>query len=348
LNRGERLRLVGALQQLGGTRLVTLEDGAERGVRAIEFRTTTGLEFAVLVDRGFDIGWCRFRGKSIAWHSPTGWVAPWYRETPGLGWLRSFAGGLLTTCGLDHIHHPEIDPNDTYDYPGRSATEYGLHGRIANVPALLRGYGERWEGDSCTLWASGEVRQAGALAENLVLRRTVTVDLDGFTIRWEDEVTNEGHHATPHMLLYHVNLGAPLLSPSCELEAPIARVRWASPTASTDSGEHLVFHGPKPGFVEQAFEHELTPDADGPCRVALMNKDDPSLPWGARLTYDPKQLPYFVQWRYFGEGTYVLGLEPSTNGAEGRLAAREKGELQLLESGESRNYATEIEIITPD
>ena len=35
---------------------VTLGDGVERGVRVLEFRTGTGFEFDVVVDRAFDIG----------------------------------------------------------------------------------------------------------------------------------------------------------------------------------------------------------------------------------------------------------------------------------------------------
>ena len=92
---------VGHLQQLGGTRLVTLQDGVERGVRVVEFRTAAGLDFGVLVDRAMDIAWCRYNGRSISWLSPVGLIGPWYREPEGLGFLRTFQGGLLVTCGLD-------------------------------------------------------------------------------------------------------------------------------------------------------------------------------------------------------------------------------------------------------
>ena len=44
---------------------------------------------------------------------------------------------------------------------------------------------------------------------------------------WEDEVRNEGHYTAPHMFLYHMNFGAPLLDAACELVAPIREVRFA-------------------------------------------------------------------------------------------------------------------------
>ena len=45
--------------------------------------------------------------------SQVGIEGPWYREPAGLGWLRSFGGGLLVTGGLDHVMSPETaDPPD--------------------------------------------------------------------------------------------------------------------------------------------------------------------------------------------------------------------------------------------
>lgn len=339
------LEAYGHLDQLGGTRLVTLEDGTERGVRAVEMRTASGLDLGVIVDRAMDIGWCRHNGRSLAWHSPTGFVGPWYREPQGMGFLRSFPGGLFVTCGLDHILFPQTDPNDTYNYPGRTESEYGLHGRVASTPARLRSYGETWEDGRCVLHAEGEVRQAGAMAENLVLRRRIEVALDGLVISWHDEVTNQGHQPTPHMLLYHMNLGAPLLDASTELHAPISEVRWATPTATGDPGEHLEFHEPRRDFAEQAFSHGMTPDRDGTVPVAVVNRDDPDSPWGVLLRYEASKFPYFLQWRYLAAGTYALGLEPSTNGIDGREAARSQGELVVLEPGERRTYSNTLEVL---
>lgn len=53
--RGELLRRVGRVEQVAGVRLLTLGDGGGRGVRILEFRTGSGFEFDVLVDRGFDV-----------------------------------------------------------------------------------------------------------------------------------------------------------------------------------------------------------------------------------------------------------------------------------------------------
>lgn len=340
------MKSVGDLSQLGGTQLVTLADGVERGVRVVEFRNTVGLEFGVIVDRAFDIGWCRWRGRSLAWHSPTGFTGPWYREPEGLGFLRSFGGGLFATCGLDHILFPEDDPEVTYNYPGRQSSTYGLHGRVSNTPAELIGHGLIDRDGTPTLYAKGRVTQAGALAEHLVLTRTVTVALDGSVISWSDEIANEGWYPTPHMYLYHMNFGAPLLSATTELLAPIEEVVFRTDSAAGEPDDvHLRFHAPEQGFLEQAFAHKMKPDSDGHVRVALINNDDENAPWGAVVTYDHDRFPNFFQWRYLDAGRYVTGLEPSTNGLTGRAGAREAGELAMLEPGQSVVYDTSVEVV---
>jgi hypothetical protein len=55
-----------------------------------------------------------------------------------------------------------------------------------------------------------------------------------------------------------------------------------------------------------------------------------------------KQFPHHFVWRMLGEGTYVVGIEPSTNRTAGRLDARERGELIELEAKEKRTYDLEL------
>lgn len=47
-----------------------------------------------------------------------------------------------------------------------------------------------------------------------------------------------------------------------------------------------------------------------------------------------------------GEGTYVAGIEPCTNRPAGRMDARERGELIILQPGESRSYDLELGALT--
>ena len=71
-DRGGLARLAGDLSAAGGVRSVVLDNGVERGIRALEFRTGSGLAFDVLVDRAMDIGPAEFAGRSFGWRSATG------------------------------------------------------------------------------------------------------------------------------------------------------------------------------------------------------------------------------------------------------------------------------------
>jgi hypothetical protein len=334
--RGELLRRVGRLEQAAGVRLVTLGDGAERGVRVVEFRTGTGFEFDVLVDRGLDIGRCEHGGRALGWISPTGFPGPWFYEHDGLGFLRGFGGGLLTTCGLDHVFSPAEDTASQYHDPAKQTETYGLHGRISNRPARLTGYGERWDGDDCVLYVEGEVLQAAVFGEQLLLRRRIEARVGEARLQIHDEVVNVGHDPTPHMLLYHVNVGWPVVDDGSELLAPMVSVqaRGDYPVAGYDR-----LHGPEHGYLEQVFEHDLAAGADGRVSVAVVNRE---LGLGVYQVFRQDQLPRHFIWRMLGEGTYVVGIEPSTNSPAGRLAARESGELISLDAGESRFYELEL------
>ena len=92
LTRDETLQRMGRLSQVAGVELLTYGDGVERGVRCLEFRTGTGFLFKVLLDRCLDVGHCEYRGMPLSWHSPTGFVGPWYFNAAEEGGLSGFVG----------------------------------------------------------------------------------------------------------------------------------------------------------------------------------------------------------------------------------------------------------------
>ena len=195
-------------------------DGAERGVRLLRFATGAGFDFEVLVDRGFDIGRAFLGGRPLAWWSPVGLTGPWYYEPAGIGWFRGFPGGLVSTCGLDHTLLGGTDDSSVFNYPHRQTETYGLHGRYTGLPARLAGYGTRWDGDDCVLYAEAEVAQVAVFGEQLLLSRRIEADLGGTSVRLTDTVTNTGPTACPHMMLYHCNIGFPVVDDTRRAELP--------------------------------------------------------------------------------------------------------------------------------
>jgi hypothetical protein len=335
-NRSELMRRVGRLEQVAGVRLVTAGDGMERGVRLLEFRTGTGFVFEVIVDRAFDIGRCEMNGSAIGWISPVGYSGPWYSEPEGMGWFRSFPGGLVSTAGLDHTLIGGEDGFENFKQPHLFPTEtYGMMGRVWTLPARLTGYGERWDGDECTLWAEGEVHQVAVFKENLTLRRRIEAKVGESSFRIHDEVENTGFHRTSHMLLYHCNVGFPIVDEGAELLVPGEGV----PTDPAPAGDYRVLDAPIPEYTERCFEHDVHTEPDGTVPVGILNR---RIGMGVYQLFNKGQLPHQTTWRMPGESLYVVAIEASTNRDAGRWDAKERGELIELDPGERRTYDLEM------
>lgn len=345
-SRTDVLARAGTLHQFAGVTLMTLSDGSERGVRILEFRTGTGLSFSVLIDRGMDIGAMEHAGRAIGWRSPTGFRHPGLHEGEGeggLAWLRSFSG-LFVTCGLDHALGPVTEDASHFNYPFRAEMIHSIHGRASLIPARLTGYGERWEGDACTLWCEGEVAQATVFGENLVLTRRIEAQVGTDVVTVFDHVENRGFSPTPHMLLYHINVGYPLLDAGARYVAPITDIFWAAHAdAYRDQGVgYRVMADPAPDFREQVWQHEMAADGDGIVPVALLNE---TLGLGFLVETKKAEFPCQLQWQNLRSGLYTLGIEPTTNHVSGHHEARERGELIWLRHGEARRYTTRLSVL---
>jgi hypothetical protein len=337
----------GSLSQFAGVRLMTLGDGVERGIRMLEFRTGTGLRFTVLVDRAMDIADCEHRGRAIGWHSPAGFRHPGlheYEGEGGLSWLRSFSG-LMVTCGLDHILFMDEDDASHFVYGPRKSVSSSLHGRIGTIPARLTGYGERWEGEECILWCEGVVQQSTVFGEDLHLVRRIEAKVGGDEIRLHDRVVNHGFYRTPHMYLYHINVGHPVLAEGSRYLAPLSDVVWAAHAGDDYRRSGVGYRtmpAPQQNFHEQVWQHEMAADANGLVPVALVND---AVGIGFQVETRKDQFPCQYEWQNLQAGQYALGIEPSTNHVLGKQFARQRDELIWLEHGEERRYDSVFSIL---
>jgi len=348
--RRELARLTGSFGQFAGVQLYTLAEGVERGIRCLEFRTGTGLIFKVLVDRAFDIGACEYKGAAIGWHSPTGFRHPSLHEhndEGGLSWLRSFSG-LMVTCGLDHTLFMDKDPADHYHYEHRAVVDSSIHGRIANTPGRLVGYGERWDGDECVLWCEGIVQQSTVFGEDLHLLRRIEARVGSNEITLHDRVVNHGFYRTPHMLMYHINVGYPVLGKGSQYLAPVRHTIWASHESRLreQSVGYFTQSAPQIDFREQVFEHSLQADQDGKVPIALVNPNfDGGRGVGLMVEVNSKEFPCHFQWQNYQQGMYAMGIEPSTNHVLGKPFAKSRNELIWLEHAEERSYTTRFKVL---
>jgi len=286
-----RLRHVGNMAQLGGTRHYTLGEGRSQGVSAIDVDTGAGFCFTVLPDRGLDISRATYRGTNLVYLTPNGEVHPAYYEPEGFGWLRTFFGGLLTTCGLTTLGAPGRDGDE----------ELGLHGRYATSPATRVCDNSGWHGDEYRIQISGVVEECVLFGNKIRLTRTLSTTLGSKTLKIEDVAENFGYRSTPFAILYHVNAGYPLLDASSRLVLTAQKSDPFNELSAKNIDKMQTFSEPIPGYEEQNYLHTMTADDEGYASAALVNRE---LGDGLALTIrsDVSTLPYLNQWKMMGEG----------------------------------------------
>jgi hypothetical protein len=99
---------------------------------------------------------------------------------------------------------------------------------------------------------------------------------------------------------------------------------------------------PQAGYAEQVFFHKIISEANGFARAAVVND---TLLLAGYVHYRQKELPNLIQWKQMGAGTYVLGLEPANCLVMGRQAERERGTLQMLAPGETREMILQLGVV---
>ena len=336
ISREDLLQRVGSMRQVCGIELSALDEGVETGVRVAKVATGSGFSFRVVISRGLDIADAEWRGIPLAWRSPSAIAGPWYFEPEGLGWLRTFFGGLVVSCGLTYAGAPCVDQ-------GKSL---GLHGRISNLPAKGICVNERWEDDDYIMKLRGQVQEAVIFGESVLLTREITARLGESRFLLRDIVENVGYRTTEHMILYHINGGYPAVAPGGRLVSPTLETTPRDAEAEVGKEEYAEFSAPVPGYREKVYYHKMAPDAAGRVRAALVNEGFAGgHGFGFYVSYQAAQLPRFTEWKMMGQVDYVVGMEPANCLVEGRARERERATLQLLEPGERREYELEIGVL---
>lgn len=325
--------------QLGGIETSVLDNGAGRGTRIAWINTGTGLRYKVIIDRAMDIADALFNHQSLTWLSHSGVTPPEPFSNRGLAWLRTFGGGLLTTCGLEHVGGPESD----------EFGERGLHGLISNSPAEIESIIQPDPlRNNLEFSIRGKIIQTQVFGPSFELKRTMSGTLGHAIIRIHDEVTNLSNTPAPHMLLYHLNFGWPLVDEGTDLLWDGA---WQSPGEKVatkifrEGNNFRKCPSPLPahsGTGEEVAFIDITTDESGRCAAGLYNA---ALNLAVAIRFHKKELPWFTNWQHWGTGEYVTGMEPGTNPPIGQANARAKKELIFLEPGEARQYNIEIEVI---
>ncbi|MBE5868781.1 MAG: DUF4432 family protein [Lachnospiraceae bacterium] len=319
-----RNKYIGHDSQIYGVEEHRLVGGKGDGMRLFQVKNGKGLEFTVSADRGADISRLSFKGINMGYFSPTGYVAPAYYDDKDAGFLKSFTAGFLTTCGLRAVGNPCEDEGE----------QFPLHGSIGNQPAEHI----YWVEEEDSLHIKAVVPEEAFFGDKLTMHRHICCSLKENKITITDKITNCGDKTVPALILYHMNMGYPLLSEKAQLYIPSVDVAPRTEEAAKGIDHWQEIPAPQACYEEQCFYHKFA----GEGKAGIFN---PEVNAGLMIRYDAKNLPFFTQWKMMGEREYVMGLEPGNSHPDGRAQMREEGNLTFLKPDEAVQYQVAIELI---
>lgn len=315
-------KYIGNELQIYGVTEMRLMGGKADGMRILSVRNGSGLEFEISLDRCGDISRLTFKGDNMGYFAPCGYVSPKYYDNVGNGFLKSFTAGFFTTCGLTAVGSPCVDDGE----------ELPLHGTISNTPC--DNYSHYIENDEIHIRLT--VREASLFSHKLVLEREYVCPLFKNEISLTDRIKNVGSDDTPLEVLYHCNMGYPLLSENAEVKIPSLDVKPRNDHAKDGMDNCLKVENPQRGYEEKCYYHSLS----GKTCVSIYNKD---INKGLNIKYDTAELPFFTEWKMMGEYEYVLGLEPGNCLPDGRDVMRASGSLEFLKPDEEKIHNIKFE-----
>ena len=291
-------------QQVASIRRYTLTEGREKGLDVLDCDNGK-IRFLLNVSKACDIMQLYHEGQNMSFVSKNGFTK---RE---ISFLKRFEGGMLYTCGLDSVG-------------GRDG--YELHGTFHNIPAEII----RAECNENGIIVEAIIRDTALFGKNLVLKRKIFTEISGDSITLEDTLINEGYKAEEYCLLYHINVGYPMLDDGvkviADVESYTPRTAWAKQNEAT----MYAMNEAVPNQEEACYFLKLSKP-----EIALVNE---KIGKEFTVSYSGDTLPCFVEWKSMASGDYALGLEPCTTELDDGFAYR------IIKEGMQIKFSVRISI----
>jgi hypothetical protein len=199
-----------------------------------------------------------------------------------------------------------------------------LHGTFHNIPAEII----RAECNESGIVVETIIRDTALFGQNLVMKRRVFTGIASDSVSVEDTLFNEGYKAEEYCLLYHINVGYPMLDNGAKVVADVEsytpRTAWAKQNEAT----MYEMNDAVPNQEEACYFLKLSKP-----EIALVNEKI-----GKKFTvsYSGDTLTHFVEWKSMASGDYALGLEPCTTELDDRFAYK------TIEVGEEIKFFVKI------
>ena len=330
------------IHQIAGIQIAQLAPGTANATKVALVNTGSGLRFTIALDRGGDIVDASFNQYNLAYLTSNGIKPPSQAYNVGFDWLRGWPGGLLTTCGPQHIGAPRVE----------DGVQTALHGHHSNTPAnvvmLINPDPHHGRNEMLISMTISDTCMFGAVLE---VQRTIQCIVGQPQIQLYDQVINRGNIRSAHNWLYHINLGYPLLDRGAQLvyRGPAdyfcqPELTGAGPTDAALNQLKKVTD-PLPAHVgtgERGLIVQVETDRQGNCHAGLINR---RLGLAFEVTYPSVQLPRMVNWQHYGpQGSYVTGVEPFSGSLMGKDNDAFRGAVQYLEPGQKRRYQLTLQV----
>lgn len=323
----DKLAYCGHPYQLYGVEEHRLVGGRADGLRVLEVKNGRGLQFTILLDRGCGIAHLSYLGTNCSFLSASGLRRPEYfdHEVGPQGFLRNFHAGFLTTCGVYNVGVPCVDDGE----------QTFLHGDLDNIPAE---YHSHYVGEDGNLHIECTIFIEQIFYHKVVLKRHFTVGLESDFIHIHDDFENKGSTKCPLMVLYHMNMGYPLLDEDAQLFINSKSYKGRTPLACQDKDKWNLMCAPEHNYEERCYYHSFEGNE------ALAAIYQPKRDVGLAINFDPQNLPFFTQWKQMGYRDYALGLEPGNSHCDGRDKMRSEGKLQFLIPGQKASFEVKVNL----
>ena len=291
-------------EQVASIRRYTYTDGAGKGLEVIDCDNGK-IRFLLNVSKALDVMQLYHEGQNVSFVSKNGFTA---RE---IDFLRRFEGGMLYTCGLDSVG-------------GREGFE--LHGTLHGTPAHVL----RAEVTEKEIVVEAVIRNSALFGKNLVLKRKVSTPIGGEEVRVEDALYNEGYMDEEYCLLYHINVGYPMLDDGAKVQAEVESYSPRSLWAKENEATMYEMNAPVVGQEETCYFLKLKTG-----KISLVN-DKVGKTFG--VEYSKDTLPCFVEWKSMASGDYALGLEPCTTELDDKFAYK------TIKAGEEVRFTIRLSV----
>ena len=314
-----------------------IQSGSSAGMHCLSIDTGS-VTATILPDRGMGLWKCWSGDLEFGWQSPvTGPVNPSLvpvHDASGIGWLEGF-DELLVRCGLQSNGAPEFAENGTVRYP--------LHGRIANLPAHRLDI--QIDVENGILDVIGAVSESRFLIYSLELQTRYRFRVGSPVIEIIDTVTNRSSQPGSMQLLYHINVGQPVLQSGSTVHTPFRNLAPRDPHAAEFIQQWNQCSGPSAGYNEQVYFVEPIGDDHNWSEAMLASADGN---FGFAVHFDTRTLPYMTLWKNTAavEDGYVVGLEPGTGFPNARSFEERNGRVVTLQGGESRTFRLKLQPLT--